>query len=96
MPNKKNKRILTRLKLRPCRTPFSATFNTICSTIFTEPEENKNYCFSIITQVITRPTAFSLFLLRKTSTNCAVAILKISASPNQYCNHLAWGDYSKM
>ena len=51
------------------------------STIFTEPEENN--CFSIITQVIIRATAFSFILFvssSKTSTNCAAAILKISVS----------------
>ena len=33
--------------------------------IFTEPEENNNYCFSIIiiAQVIIRATAFSFILL---------------------------------
>ena len=51
------------------------------STIFTEPEENN--CFSIITQVIIRATAFSFMLFvssSETPRNCVAAILKISAS----------------
>ena len=53
----------------------------VYSTIFTEPEENN--CFSIITQVIIRSTAFSFIFFvssSKTSRNRAVAILNISAS----------------
>ena len=51
------------------------------STIFTEPEENN--CFSIITQVIIRATAFYFILFvysSETSVNRSAAILKISAS----------------
>ena len=46
------------------------------STIFTEPEENNNYCFSIIPQVIIREIAFSFILFvssSKTSRNRVVA-----------------------
>ena len=52
-------------------------------TIFTSPEENNNYCFGIIAQVIIRGTAFSFILLvssLETSRNHASAIMKISAS----------------
>ena len=53
------------------------------STIFTEPEENNNYCLSIIAQVIVRATVFFFFILLvsslRTSTNLATAILKFSA-----------------
>ena len=51
------------------------------STIFTESEENN--CFSIITQVIIRATAFSFIFFvssSKTSRNRAVANLKMNAS----------------
>ena len=54
--------------------------------MFTEPEENNNYCFSIITQVIIRVTTLFFFhfisSFSKTSRNhmVTVAILKLSAS----------------
>ena len=50
-------------------------------TLLSQPEEN--YCFSIITQVIIRTTAFSFILFvssSETSRNREEAILKLSAS----------------
>ena len=63
------------------------------STIFTELEENN--CFSVITQVIIKATAFFILFVFSSETlkNRAAQLLKLVL---QYYNHLARGDYSKI